>query len=225
MIDLPKFNNPGLLKQAFVHRSFLNESREKISSNERMEFLGDSILSFVVSKYLYEKYPDFEEGILTNLRALLVNTKSLAEIARELNFGKLLTLSKGEEESKGRQNQTILANCFEAFIGALFIDSGIDKVTDFISKALLPKADEYVKSKSFKDPKSLLQEKVQAQKQASPLYKVLEEKGPAHAKTFKVGAYMGDELLGQGEGRSKQQAEEEAAKASLIKLSGLLRKK
>lgn len=225
MKNLPKFNDPKLFKQAFVHRSFLNESKEKIASNERMEFLGDSILSFVVSKYLYNKYPDFEEGILTNLRALLVNTKSLALLAEELDFGSLLTLSKGEEESKGRENQTILANCFEAFIGALFIDKGIEEVTEFISEVLLPKADEYVKNKSFKDPKSLLQEKVQAKKQTSPLYKVLEEKGPPHAKTFRVGAFIGETLLGEGEGRSKQRAEEEAAKISLEKLEGLLRKK
>lgn len=225
MKNLPKFNDQKLFKQAFVHRSFLNESKEKIASNERLEFLGDSILSFVVSKYLYNKYPDFEEGILTNLRALLVNTKSLALLAEELDFGSLLTLSKGEEESKGRQNQTILANCFEAFIGALFIDKGIEEVTEFISEVLLPKADEYVKNKSFKDPKSLLQEKVQSKQQTSPLYKVLEEKGPAHTKTFRVGAYMGEILLGEGEGRSKQLAEEEAAKVSLEKLESLLRKK
>src|SRR5258708_31351073 len=173
MIDLPKFKNQNLFKQAFVHRSLLNESKEKISSNERLEFLGDSILSFIVSQYLYNKYPNFEEVILTNLRALLVNTKSLAELSRELEFGKLLTLSKGEEESKGRLNQTILANCFESFIGALFIDSGVEAVSSFLEKILLPKADEYVKNNSFKDPKSLLQEKVQAQKQTSPLYKVL----------------------------------------------------
>lgn len=222
-MTLPKFNDQKLYKQAFIHRSFLNESKEKISSNERLEFLGDSILSFVVSKYLFEKYPNFEEGNLTNLRALLVNTKSLGDIAKELNFGKLLILSKGEEESKGRENQTILANCFEAFIGALFLDSGIDVVTDFILKVLMPKAYEYVKNKSFKDPKSLLQERIQARKQTSPLYKVLGEKGPAHAKVFKIGAYMGDELLGEGEGKSKQKAEEEAARLALEKLG--LRKK
>ncbi len=222
MIKLPKFNNPKLQKLAFTHRSYLNEAKEKISSNERLEFLGDSILSFVVSQYLFHKYPRFEEGILTNLRAQLVNTKSLAEIARELDFGQYLILSKGEEESKGRENPSILANCFEAFIGALFLDSGIETVSKFLSAVLLKKAQVYVSKKAFKDPKSLLQEKVQSKRLTSPIYKVLEEKGPAHARTFTVGAYVGEDLLAQGTGHSKQEASEDAAKNALDKL--ILRK-
>lgn len=222
MVKLPKFNNSKLKRLAFVHRSYLNEAKEKTSSNERLEFLGDSILSFVVSQYLFNEYPNFEEGILTNLRAQLVNTKSLAEIARELNFGQYLILSKGEEESKGRENQSILANSFEAFLGALFLDSGIETVSKFLNEVLLKKAQSYVSKKAFKDPKSLLQEKIQSRKLNSPVYKVLEEKGPAHARAFTVGAYVGEKLLAQGIGHSKQEASAVAAKNALNKL--ILRK-
>jgi len=224
MTKLPKFNNPNLLRLAFIHRSYLNETKEKTSSNERLEFLGDSILSFVVSQYLFHKYPNFEEGILTNLRAQLVNTKSLAEIARELNFGSFLILSKGEEESKGRENQSILANCFESFIGALFLDQGIKPTFDFLNEVLLKKAQSYVLNKSFKDPKSILQEKIQSKKLNSPIYRVLETKGPAHLRTFTVGAYVGEKLIAKGQGRSKQEAEVNAAKKSLDKFA-LLRKR
>jgi ribonuclease-3 len=219
MINLPKFKNKQLFEQSFVHRSFLNETKKKIQSNERLEFLGDSVISFIVSQHLYSKYPNFDEGILTNLRSLLVNTKSLALCAKELNFGNYMLLSKGEEESRGRQNQSLLADSFEAFIGALFLDQGTDVVSDFLSQVLFPKADLYVKNKAFKDPKSLLQEKVQSQKQTSPLYKVISEQGPAHAKIFTVGAYVNKFLLGKGEGKSKQEAEENAAKEALITLS------
>ncbi len=216
---LPKFKNHDLFLQAFTHRSFLNEAKEKMESNERLEFLGDSILSFVVSEYLYQTYPQYKEGILTNLRSLLVNTKSLAQIAKSLEFGELLRLSKGEEESKGRQNQSLLADSLEAFIGALFIDQGLESVKKFISKTLLTKAEYFVAQNVFKDPKSLLQEHVQAQKQPSPIYKVLEEVGPAHAKIFTVGVFVSDVIKGQGTGKSKQEAEGDAARDALEKIS------
>lgn len=209
------FRNKNLFQQAFIHRSYLNEVKQRLQSNERLEFLGDSILSFVVSEYLYQAYPDFNEGMLTNLRSLLVNTKSLGEIARELNFGNLLKLSKGEEESKGRENESLLANCFEAFIGALFLDQGALEVKSFLIKNLLYKTKDIVKKKTLKDPKSLLQELIQSQKQKSPMYKVLSEAGPPHDKVFTVGVYTKDTLLGKGEGRSKQEAEENAAKQAL----------
>lgn len=215
MIEIPKFKNKKLLDQAFTHRSYLNETKEKLSSNERLEFLGDSILSFVVSDYLYKKYPQFNEGILTNIRSLLVNTKNLALIAKELDFGSLLKLSRGEQESKGRQNQSLLADCFESFVGALYLDQGIEIVTKFLTEVLLLKTEEIIKSKSFKDPKSLLQEYVQAKRQNSPMYKVLGESGPAHAKKFKIGAYVGNGLIGEGIGNSKREAEENAAAAAL----------
>lgn len=212
---LPKFKNQKLFEQAFIHRSYLNETKEKLSSNERLEFLGDSVISFVVSKKLFEKYPNFNEGLLTNLRSLLVNTKSLAETASELNFGNYLKLSKGEEESKGRENQSLLADCFEAFVGALFVDQGIEVAFNFVSEVLIPKANHYVEKRAFKDPKSLLQELVQSQRQGSLLYKVISEAGPAHAKMFKVGVYIDNSFVGEGKGKSKREAEESAAKQAL----------
>src|SRR6266498_1740818 len=158
MQNLPKFNNQKLFENAFIHRSYLNETKLHIESNERLEFLGDSILSFVVSEHLFKTYPDFDEGILTNLRSLVVNTKSLAKAAESLDFGKYLMLSRGEEESNGRKNESILANTFEAFIGALFLDQGIVAAREFITHVIIPNIAEYVQKKAFKDPKSLLQE-------------------------------------------------------------------
>lgn len=212
---LPKLKNEKLFKEAFTHRSYLNEAKIKVSSNERLEFLGDSVLSFAVSNYLYTKYPDFDEGTLTNLRSLMVNTKCLSEAARELEMGKLLKLSKGEEESKGRENASLLENSFEAYIGALFLDQGMPSVLKFLQNVLFPKIQDHVNKKAFKDPKSLFQEKIQAKKQNSPQYKVLEEVGPAHAKIFKVGVYVDGKMLGSGSGKSKQIAQVSAAKAAL----------
>src|SRR5579872_1761992 len=139
-MQLPIFKNQELFERAFTHRSYLNEAKSKEPSNERLEFLGDSILSFVVSDFFYRKYEDFNEGMLTNLRSQLVNTKSLAETALELGFGKYLKLSKGEEESQGRQNQSLLADSYEAFIGALFLDQGLEAATAFITQTLVFKA-------------------------------------------------------------------------------------
>ncbi len=218
MKNYPKYHNKALFDQAFTHRSYLNESRKKIESNERLEFLGDSILSFVVSDYLYKTYPEFNEGILTNLRSLIVNTKSLAQQSRELEFGTLLKLSHGEEESKGRENESLLANCFEAYLGGLYFDQGLEAVSAFIAEQLFPKIADYVQRKAFKDPKSMLQEYVQAQKYTSPIYKVLHEEGPPHAKIFTIGAYVNDALTSEGVGKSKQEAEEQAAKVALEKL-------
>jgi ribonuclease III len=219
MQNLPKFNNQKLYESAFIHRSFLNETKEKIESNERLEFLGDSILSFIISGYLFKTYPDFDEGILTNLRSLVVNTKSLAKAAESLHFGQYLKLSRGEEESNGRKNESILANTFEAFIGALYLDQDIEAVREFLNQTIIPKIDEYVQKKVFKDPKSLLQEYVQSKKQNSPLYKVLQEVGPAHAKTFTIGVFVEDAQMGEGVGHSKQEAEEKAAEQALEKIN------
>lgn len=214
-MNIPKLKNSKLFDEAFTHRSYLNEAKLKIASNERLEFLGDSIISFAISNYLYSKYPDFDEGDLTNLRSLLVNTKSLSEIARELDMGLLLKLSRGEEESKGRENATLLENSFEAYVGALFLDQGMPMVVKFLNSVLFPKIQELVSKKAFKDPKSLLQEKVQSRKQGSPLYRVFEETGPAHAKTFKVAVFVDGKKLGEGSGKSKQIAEVSAAKVAL----------
>jgi ribonuclease-3 len=219
MNNLPKFKNEKLLQMAFIHRSYLNESKDASESNERLEFLGDSILSFVISEYLYNTYPDFDEGILTNLRSLVVNTKSLAKMAKKLDFGSHLKLSRGEEDSGGRENDSILANTFESVLGALFLDQGIEATRTFLHKVLVPEIESYVEKKVFKDPKSLLQEYVQARKQNSPMYKVLHEEGPAHAKQFTIGVFVGDILAGEGKGKSKQEAEEQAAEQALEKIA------
>lgn len=213
-MNLPKLKNNNLFLQAFTHRSYLNETKEDLSSNERLEFLGDSIVSFVVSQFLYKKYPSFNEGELTNLRSLLVNTQSLAEIASELGFGSLLRLSKGEEQLKGRENKSLLADSFEAYIGALFIDQGISAVSQFLSKVLLPKAENFAK-KTLKDPKSLLQELVQSKGPAQLSYNVVSEQGPAHNKQFTVEVCFENKILGVGKGRSKQDAEKNAAENAL----------
>lgn len=212
---IPKLKNTKLFEEAFTHRSYLNEAKQKIASNERLEFLGDSIISFTISNYLFSKYPDFNEGDLTNLRSLMVNTKSLSEIARELNMGSLLKLSRGEEESKGRENASLLENSFEAYCGALFLDQGLPAVIKFLENVLFPKILDLVNKKAFKDPKSMLQEKVQALRQGSPQYRVLEETGPAHAKIFKVAVFVDGKKLGEGLGKSKQIAEVSAAKVAL----------
>lgn len=217
-MNIPQLKNKKLFEQAFVHRSYLNEAKEKISSNERLEFLGDSVISFVISEHLFNKYPDYNEGILTNMRSLLVNTKSLAEISKELDFGNFLKLSKGEEESMGRQNQSLLADSFEAYVGALFIDSGIEITKNFLIEVFTQKIQILEKERSFKDPKSLLQEFVQSRKQNSPMYKVLKEHGPAHSKIFTMGVFIEGKIIGQGDGKSKQEAEENAAVEALEKL-------
>lgn len=218
MQKLPKFKNLKLARLAFIHRSYLNEFKGEPESNERLEFLGDSIISFVISDHLYRTYPGFDEGILTNLRSLVVNTKSLARAGKSLNFGDKLLLSRGEEESGGRNNDSLLANTFEAFTGALFIDQGIGAASKFLNEVLVPTISEHVQKKVFKDPKSLLQERIQAKKQSSPLYKVLSEEGPAHAKRFTIGVFIEDALVGKGSGKSKQEAEEIAAGVALEKI-------
>ncbi len=215
MINLPKINNANLLEEALTHRSFLNESKIKVSSNERLEFLGDSILSFVVSTYLFKTYPEYNEGKLTNLRSLLVNTKTLAEISKECDLGSKLRLSKGEEESGGRENQSLLADTFEAYLGALFLDQGIIEAEKFIISSVIPRTEDFIQKNMLKDPKSRLQEYVQSKKQFSPIYKVLDEEGPAHARKFTVGVFVNEELIGEGKGKSKQEAEEQAASKAL----------
>lgn len=221
MIKIPNFKNKELLTQALTHRSFLNETKEKIESNERLEFLGDSIISFVVSDYLYTNYPDFDEGKLTNLRSLLVNTRSLASLGQSLDLGNKLRLSKGEEESGGRNNLSLLADAFEAMVGAFFLDQGINATTEFIQEVLIPQAEVYIQKKVLKDPKSLLQEHVQSKKLETLIYRVVEEQGPAHAKVFTMGAYVGDKQLGTGVGHSKQEAEEKAAESALDRIGKL----
>ncbi len=214
------FKNKRLIEQALTHRSYLNENPNKsLISNERLEFLGDSILSLIVSNYLYKKYPHSPEGDLTNFRSSLVKTKTLAIIAQKLKLGTFLLLSKGEEDGGGRENQGILADTFESITGAIFLDKGIKVTTKFISTHLFPILAEIIETKAFRDYKSLFQENVQAKEKSAPTYKVLEEIGPDHDRIFVVGVYIGKQNVGEGKGRSKQEAEQEAAKYALEKLS------
>lgn len=218
MASIPPFKNQQLFEQAVTHRSFLNESAEPLESNERLEFLGDSILSFIVSSYIYEKYPSLEEGELTNIRSVLTNTNTLYEVAKELEMGKLLRLSKGEEAGKGRENKTILADSVEAVLGALFLDQGLEVATAFVKDILLDNLDDIVLSQGLKDPKSRLQEKLQEKHKVSPTYKIIHEEGPDHAKTYTIGVYLNSTLLAEGTGHSKQEAEKNAASNALITL-------
>jgi ribonuclease-3 len=212
------FKNQLLIRQAFVHRSFLNEDRETKESNERLEFLGDAILSFLTSHFLYVTYPEYPEGILTNIRSGLVKTKTLGEVAGLLSFGEVLLLSRGEEESGGRKNQSLLADSFEAFLGALFLDSGIDICKSFLEQHLFPIAKTIVETKSYIDYKSRLQEIVQEHSRESPVYKVTKSEGPDHDKTFWITVYSETKPLGDGVGKSKQAAEQSAASDALEKL-------
>lgn len=211
------FTDGKLLKQAFVHRSYLNESKEFRESNERLEFLGDAVLSFVTSQYLYRTYPQFPEGILTNIRSTLVKTKSLSEAAGSLGLGELLLLSHGEESSGGRRNESLLADCFEALLGAIYLDKGVEDAKTFLQKVLLQKSEEIVRTKSYVDFKSLLQELVQEHTKTSPTYRVVKSEGPDHNKVFWVEVLSEDTVLGSGEGKSKQEAEQQAARSALEK--------
>jgi len=215
-----KFKNPSLLKEALTHRSYLNEfKKQKLSSNERLEFLGDAILSFVVSEWLFGKFNLFPEGKLTNLRSNLVKTTTLAQIAKEIKIGDYLFLSRGEKEAKGQQNPTLLANALEAVIGAVFLDQGLTPVKTLVQKYLEPFLIKVVRSGQLKDYKSLLQEKIQAKTGQSPNYKTISEQGPEHNKIFTVNVLSEGEILAQGTGKSKQMAEQEAAKKALEKVS------
>lgn len=210
------FTDKGLLKEAFCHRSFLNEHPDfPYPHNERLEFLGDAVLELIVTEYLFKQYPKKSEGELTAWRAALVNTKKLSEVARELGFNDFLLLSKGEEKEVGKARMYILANTFEAFIGALYLDKGYEICKEFIEKHLIKSLPEIIEKKLFKDPKTRLQEEVQEKLKITPTYTVLEEFGPDHAKHFVVGVFLGKNLIAKGEGSSKQEAEEEAAKNAL----------
>ncbi len=217
-MSIPSFNNKQLFDQVFTHRSFLNESSEKLESNERLEFLGDSILSFIVSSYIFEHFPDFKEGELTNLRSILTNTETLASVSRELGLGQHLKLSKGEEAGGGRENKTLLANTFEALLGGLFVDQGLEAGKEFVHDTILSRTEKFLEEYGLKDPKSQLQETIQELHRVSPVYKIINEEGPDHAKMYTVGVYLNDKLLAEGIGKSKQEAEKQAAAAALLEL-------
>lgn len=214
------FKNQDLLKNVFIHRSYLNENKKfYLPSNEKLEFLGDSVLSLITSIYLYKNYPALQEGEYTDIKATIVKTESLAEAARDLDLGVYLYLSKGEEQGDGRDNTNILADSFEALIAGIFIDHSFDRAYEFVLKHLFKdKLDYTIKNKSYMSPKSKLQEIIQAKYRILPNYKLMEEKGPEHKRSFKVAVYVENKKLSEGEGKSKKQAEEEAAKIALEKL-------
>jgi ribonuclease III len=210
------FNDKNLLSQAFTHRSFLNENPElNLSHNERLEFLGDAVLEHIVTENLFKNYPSKAEGELTSWRAALVNAKILSEMSKELGFNDFLLLSQGESKERGKARQYILANVFESFIGALYLDQGMDSCKNFIEKNLMKELPRIIKENLFKDSKSFFQEQAQEKTGITPTYRVLEENGPDHAKNFTIGVFLEKELVSKGEGTSKQEAEEAAAKNAL----------
>jgi ribonuclease-3 len=213
-----KFKNHELLKQVFVHRSYLNENpRFGLDNNERLEFLGDAVLELIVTEYLYKKYEN-PEGELTNWRSALVKGIMLSKIAEELNINKYLFLSRGEQKSTGKARQIILANAFEALIGAIYLDQGYDIAKEFVSNVLIKYLKEIIEKELYRDAKSRLQELSQEINAITPVYKVISESGPDHAKVFVIGVYIGDKLFGEGAGDSKQDAEQKAAEAALEKV-------
>lgn len=213
-----EFNDLNLLRQAFTHRSYLNEHRgEALAHNERLEFLGDAVLELIATHFLYEKYPDRSEGELTAYRAALVNAVTCAEVAQDIGMNDYLLLSRGEAKDTGRARNILMANAFEALVGAIYLDLGYEAARDFINAHLFPKIDEIVRKKLWQDAKSALQEKAQEVEGTTPHYTVLKESGPDHDKHFVVGVYVKEALLAEGSGRSKQEAEQAAAREALDK--------
>lgn len=210
------FTDADLLRQAFTHRSYLNEHRDEVRGhNERLEFLGDAVLELISTHFLFEKFPEQDEGELTAYRAALVNAVTCAQIASELKMNDYLLLSRGEAKDQGRARQMLLANAFEALVGALYLDQGYDAARAFIEKHLFPKIDEIIKKKLWRDAKSAFQEKAQDAEGVTPHYSVIRETGPDHDKQFIVGVYIQEALIAQGVGKSKQEAEQEAARTAL----------
>lgn len=215
-----KFNDPAILNQALIHRSYLNENKSAgLQSNERFEFLGDAVLELWSSETLFRLFPDYPEGKLTNLRSLVVCTENLALVASNFNLGKFVLLSRGEETHQGRENISILADTLESLIGAIYLDNGIDQANKFLGQFLLPGLNNISQQKVYKDPKSLFQEIAQAKQGITPRYVTITESGPDHHKSFTVGVYLNDKLIAEGEGNSKLKAESAAALAGYQKLN------
>jgi ribonuclease-3 len=214
-----KLTDEELFKTAFTHRSYLNEHPEyRNESNERLEFLGDSVLQLLSSDFLYKHYLKSPEGDLTNFRSSVVCTPSIGAEAKRLGYGEMLLLSNGEEATGGREREYILANTFEAVLGALYLDQGLEVCREFVNRELMYKVDQVVKNQEYKDAKSLFQEAAQEKTGVTPVYKIVDSWGPDHEKSFKVGVYLGEEQWGLGEGKSKQKAEQDAAEQALEKI-------
>ena len=224
MIDFSKFEkkigitfkNKDLLKQAFIHRSYINEHKNlNMEHNERLEFLGDAVLELVITDHLFKKYPQKPEGDLTSYRAALVNTVTLSHLSTKLSMNDYVLLSRGESKDTGRARQYILANVVEALIGAIYLDQGYESAVFFISQQFFPLTDEIVEKGLWQDSKSRFQEIAQERAGITPSYITLKEKGPDHNKFFVVGVYLEEAHISSGEGKSKQEAEQDAAKNAL----------
>ncbi len=210
------FTNPKLLEQAFTHRSYLNENRNfNAPHNERLEFLGDAVLELVVTDYLYKEFPTDNEGVLTAYRSALVNAQLLAEVALQFGMNDHLLLSKGEAKDTGRARQYILANTFESVTGAIYLDQGYDRAKDFILKSVIPQLPRILKERLWQDAKSYFQEKAQEVHGQTPAYVLIGESGPDHDKCFTVAVKIGNDQIASGQGKSKQEAEQDAARVGL----------
>lgn len=212
------FHNKSLLEQAFIHRSFINENpRSGLSHNERLEFLGDAVLELAVTEFLYAKFPNHNEGDLTAYRSALVNAATLGDVAIGLGFNDMMKLSKGEAKDMSRARSSILADAYEAVVGAVYLDQGYACARDFIERTVLSKTNDIIRKGLYKDAKSLVQEKSQELLNVTPSYKVVSEEGPDHDKRFTVAIYFGTEEIASGDGKSKQEAETNAARSALSK--------
>lgn len=215
------FRDETILKNALIHRSYLNEFKkygQKLISNERLEFLGDAVLELWISQKLYQLFPDQDEGFLTNLRSKVVKTESLAKLSQKLKLGDYLFLGKGEDRERGRNNPSILADAFEALLGAVFLDQGITSTFSFLEEAAAAIISEAVREGELKDPKTLFQEKIQARQGFTPSYRLVKQEGPDHRRIFTVSATVDEKEVAIGQGKSKQEAEQAAAKEALAKM-------
>jgi len=213
------FKNPQLLEIALTHRSYLNEHQgAKIENNERLEYLGDAVLELIISDYIFRKYPGKAEGELTSIRSAVVRTESLAEESRKLGVGENLQMSKGEKDSGGENKDYLLANAYEAVLGAIYLDSGMEECVNFVNRTLVPKIDRIVENNLFIDPKTQAQEIIQSRYKTTPTYVIVKEEGPDHDKKFTVALLINNKEKAQGQGTSKQKAEESAALAAIEKI-------
>ncbi|HEY0979866.1 MAG TPA: ribonuclease III [Candidatus Paceibacterota bacterium] len=211
------FADKSLLQRAFTHRSFINENpKSGLEHNERFEFLGDAVIELIVTDYLFRAYPNSAEGELTAYRSALVNAVIMGEVAGVIKMNDYLLLSKGETKDTGRARQTILANTYESFVGALYLDQGYEVCNTFVTSTLLPRLEDIIKMKSWKDPKSQVQEEAQERVGVTPSYHVVAESGPDHDKHFTIAIFFGEKKIAEGKGRSKQEAQQAAAQAALV---------
>jgi len=218
-MTLPTIKDQALLKKALTHRSALNENKQNEESYERLEYLGDAVVELLASEFLYQNFPKEAEGKLTAYRSALVRTETLAQVAKTIGLDQLIIMGKGERSSKGISNIHILADVFESFIGALYLDSNLDTVRDFLKTHLFYQIDQVIEDHSYKDAKSLFQEKVQAKGLQTPHYQVISQQGPDHKKLFTVTVKIADQTWGEGQGSSKQRAQRAAAQKALEKMT------